>query len=138
MKIYFDHERLHVYRAAIRFVAWAEPLLQTLPKRLSVRDQLDRAATSIPLNIAEGNGRFTPPDRCRFFDTARGSALESAACLDVLVAKGLAQVEALDAGKALLSEVVAMLVGLIRSVDSSRVAEDPPEDHRFQQQPTLE
>jgi len=34
------------------------------------------------LNIAEGNGRFTSPDRCRFFDTARGSVLECAACLD--------------------------------------------------------
>src|SRR6266571_3398803 len=40
--------------------------------------QLDRASTSVSLNIAEGNGKFTSPDRCRFFDNARGSALESA------------------------------------------------------------
>ena len=43
-----------------------------------VKDQLDRASTSIPLNIAEGNGKYTLKDRCRFFDTAHGSALECA------------------------------------------------------------
>jgi len=46
-----------------------------------------RASTSIPLNIAEGNGKYTPKDRCRFFDIAHGSALEGAAGLDILVAK---------------------------------------------------
>src|SRR5688572_26708499 len=99
MKPYFDHERLHVYQAAIRFVSWAEPLRNNLPRKLSVADQLDRAATSIPLNIAEGNGKFTPPDRCRFFDNARGSALECAACLDVMLAKGLAQPADVEPGK---------------------------------------
>ena len=58
-----------------------------MPKGLAVRGQLDRASTSIPLNIAEGNGKYTALDRCKFFDTARGSALGCAACLDVLVAK---------------------------------------------------
>src|SRR5438046_3273953 len=61
--------------------------LDRLPGNVSVRNQLDRASTSVPLNIAEGNGKFTSPDRCRFFDNSRGSALESAACLDVMVAK---------------------------------------------------
>jgi four helix bundle protein len=44
-------------------------------------------STSIPLNIAEGNGKYAPKDRCRFFDIAHGSALECAAGLDILVAK---------------------------------------------------
>jgi four helix bundle protein len=50
---------------------------------------IDRASTSIPLNIAEGNGKYTSMDRCHFFDNARGSTLECAACLDLLVAKSL-------------------------------------------------
>lgn len=125
MRPLFDHEKLHVYRASIRFVTWSTELIASLPSKLSVRDQLDRAATSIPLNIAEGNGKFTPPDRCRFFDNARGSALECAACLDVLIAKGLAQEQGVREGKEILFEVVSMLVGLIRSVDSNRIAEDP-------------
>ena len=122
---YFDHEKLNVYQASIRFVVWAEPLLQSLPSKLSVRDQLDRAATSIPLNIAEGNGRFTPPDRCRFFDTARGSSLECAACLDVLVAKTLATGEQIAHGKEILHNIVCMLIGLVRANDGSRTAEEP-------------
>ena len=122
MNARFDHEKLTVYQDAIRFTAWADELLETLPKSLAAYDQLDRASTSIPLNIAEGNGKHTAPDRCRFFDIARGSALECAACLDVLVAKKkLAQAEQ---GKAILVRIVSMLVGLIRSTSSDRIHEE--------------
>jgi four helix bundle protein len=55
----FDHEKLEVYQTSLVFIAWLEPILQNLPKSLAVTDQLDRASTSIPLNIAEGNGKFT-------------------------------------------------------------------------------
>lgn len=124
MKTLFHHEKLTVYQTGLRFIAWATPLLDNLPKRLSVADQLDRASTSVPLNIAEGNGKYTPADRCRFFDNASGSALECAACLDVLVAKKRLAGSDVEEGKVILSEVVSMLYGLIRANDSSRVAED--------------
>ncbi len=116
----FDHERLNVYQEAIRFVAWADDLLESLPKGVAVHNQLDRAATSIPLNIAEGNGKYTSADRCRFFDNARGSALECAACLDVLVAKKRTDLETVETGKAVLLTIVSMLVGLIRANSESR------------------
>jgi len=76
MKTGFDHEKLNVYQESIRFVAWVTDLLETVPKSLAAQSQLDRASTSIPLNIAEGNGKYTSPDRCRFFDISRGSAFE--------------------------------------------------------------
>lgn len=116
----FDHEKLNVYRQSIDFVAWVTDLLERVPKSISVHDQLDRASTSVPLNIAEGNGKFTSRDRCKFFDTARGSALECAACLDVLVAKEKIDSETAENGKATLIEVVSMLVGLIRSNSPDR------------------
>ena len=72
MKTHFDHEKLDVYQDAIGFVSWADELLEGIPKSLAVHNQLDRASTSIPLNIAEGNGKYTAADRCRFFDMARG------------------------------------------------------------------
>jgi len=122
MNTNFDHEKLNVYQEAIKFVVWADELLEALPKNLAVHSQLDRASTSIPLNIAEGNGKYTSTDRCRFFDIARGSALECAACLDVLVAKKRL-VEA-GSGKEILIRIVSMLVGLIRSTSSDRVHED--------------
>jgi four helix bundle protein len=117
----FDHEKLEVYQESLAFIRWLEPLLQKLPRSASVRDQLDRASTSIPLNIAEGNGKFTSPDRCRFFDIARGSSLECAAGLDVLAAKGLCQEAEVAVGKELLLKIVLMLVGLIRANSDYRL-----------------
>ena len=111
----FDHEKLKIYQAAIRFVAWADDLLDSIPKSAAVHNQLDRASTSVPLNIAEGNGKHTLSDRCRLFEIARGSALECAACLDVLVAKKKIDQDRADEGKTVLVEVVSMLVGLIRA-----------------------
>jgi len=72
------------------------------------------------LNIAEGNGKFTGSDRCRFFDIARGSALECAACLDVMVARKLIVKILADEGKVSLIEIVSMLVGLIRANSKKR------------------
>jgi len=115
----FDHERLKVYQEALRFVAWVGPILERLPGKLSAKDQLDRASTSVVLNLAEGNGKRSHPDRCRYFDTARGSAVECAACLDVLYAKELLSEVEIVEGKALLLEVVSMTAGLIARFSSA-------------------
>jgi len=127
MRRHFDHEKLEVYQEAISFVAWADVLLEVIPKHLAVYNQLDRASTSIPLNIAEGNGKYTSADRCRFFDIARGSVLECAACLDVLTAKKRIKQGEADSGKLILIGIVSMLVGLIRSTSPSRVYEQTAE-----------
>jgi len=120
MAVQFDHERLKVYQEALRFIVWVSPLIDDLPGRLSARDQLDRASTSIALNLAEGNGKRSYPDRCRYFDIARGSTVECAACLDVLVAKKKLTLAETETGKAILLEVVSMTAGLIARF--SRVA----------------
>ena len=116
MKPQFDHEKLNVYRASLKFITWTTELLS--------RVQSKAASTSVPLNIAEGNGKFSIKDRCRFLDFARGSALECAACLDVLVAKRLTDTAAVISAKEQLFEIVSMLMGLINSL-SSRVREEP-------------
>lgn len=118
----FDHEKLDAYQKAIAFVAWSSDLLEGIPKTIAAHKQLDRAATSIPLNIAEGNGKFRSADRCRFLDIARGSALESAACLDVLVAKKHIEESVAMAGKESLHGIVSMLIGLIRANSPEREA----------------
>ena len=127
MKTYFDHEKLTVYQEAIRFVTWVSDLLDTVPKSIAVHNQLDRASTSIALNIAEGNGKFTPPDRCRFFDISKGSALESASCLDVLFSKTVISQEKANEGKEILRPIVSMLIGLIKSNHPDRIYEESPE-----------
>jgi four helix bundle protein len=111
---WFDHEKLEVYREAVAFVAWLSGVLEGGVRVGEVKDQLDRASTSIPLNIAEGNGKYGLKDRCRFFDIAHGSALECAAGLDILVAKGKLTPEQIRPGKERLQRIVRMLMGLIK------------------------
>ncbi len=114
MKVFFDHEKLDVYREAIAFCGWAGEIRVGINARAAVKDQLDRASTSIPLNIAEGNGKFSGRDRARFLEIARGSALECAACLDALVVRGLIAEERVSPAKEQLSRIVQMLMGMLR------------------------
>ena len=111
---WFEHEKLGVYQETIAFISWLSALLEELQRAGDIRDQLDRASSSIALNIAEGNGKFSVKDRCRFFDTAHGSALERAAGLDVLVARAKARREQIEPGKERLQRIVRMLYGLIK------------------------
>ncbi len=127
MKSDFGHEKLRAYAESIKFVAWTTELLGSVPKNLSAWDQLDRASSSIPLNIAQANGKATASDRCQSFDVARGSALECAACLDVLLVRAKINQTDCFSGKAVLKAVVSMLIGLIKSTSSQRIHEDAVE-----------
>jgi four helix bundle protein len=117
-----DHEKLLVYQKSLKFVEWTDELISKVNKKINVIDHLDRASTSIVLNIAEGNGKFTSRDRCKFFDISRGSALECAGCLDVIIRRTSLTKEEIIEGKQLLKEIISMLVGLIKS-NSDRVFE---------------
>jgi four helix bundle protein len=119
MQTYFDHEKLNAYRVSLAFNEWAGQFLSSISAKAAAKDQLDRAATSISLNIAEGNGKFSKRDRARFFDIARGSALESAAALDVLVARKLTDKDAIAPAKEQLLQIINMLIGLLKAVGYS-------------------
>jgi len=108
----FGHERLDVYRAAIEYVGWAYRLCEGLKGHRNAKDQLLRASQAIPLNIAEGNGKATDGDRRRYFEIARGSALECGAVQDVLQVCGAISAEENEMAKALLDRIVAMLTKL--------------------------
>ena len=119
------HERLDVYRLAIAYVAWVYEKSATLEGvHRAARDQWLRASQSIPLNIAEGNGKTADADRRRYFEIARGSALECAAIQDVLVVG-----KALDAAesqnrKTELDRMAAMLSRLGGRVYQVRKSEE--------------
>src|SRR5262245_33042470 len=81
---FFPHDRLDVYRAAVEFERDSRRILALLPRSSHLADQLHRAATSIPLNIAEGAGEFSPKDKARFYRIALRSATEAAAILDLV------------------------------------------------------
>jgi len=101
----FDHEKLQVYQRALDFIRWSA-------KTLPFSQQLDRSYTSLTLNIAEGNAKYSAKDRLRFFRQARSATLKSAALLDICLSADDSNSVTLDAGKSLLSECVRMLVGL--------------------------
>ncbi|HNR40266.1 MAG TPA: four helix bundle protein [Acidobacteriota bacterium] len=106
----FDHEKLDVYQASLDFVKLTSTLLDNSnPSIRHIRDQLGRAALSIPLNIAEGNGKRSPRERRRFFEIARGSAMECAARLDILASLAGGLAAEVNDGNGLLSRIVAML-----------------------------
>lgn len=79
----FLFEKLDVYRLALEFVEDIYKFTKGPKSRdfYKIADQLQRAALSVPLNIAEGNGRRHDKERRQFFATARGSLLE---CVPIL------------------------------------------------------
>ena len=112
---HFDHEKLDVYRASIDFVALSDHIVERLPRgRAYLADQLQRAATSIPLNIAEGAGEYSSNEKARFYRMARRSATECAAVLDVCRCLALLEESSFLSGRELLLRIVAMLTGMTR------------------------
>jgi four helix bundle protein len=111
----FDHEKLDVYRLAIEFARWSGEMIDGPLSAYPAKslEHLDESSRSIARNIAEGNGKRSSKDRCRFLDIARGSALECAACLDILVARKRLDEGLARDGKAMLVRIVSMLVKLV-------------------------
>jgi four helix bundle protein len=136
MQTHFDHEKLDAYRLELEFVAWAGALLEELDERplkrrlAEVTDQLDRASFSALLNTAEGNGRRQRRTRAKFFDDARGSATECAACLDALVAKRACEPARIVEGKALRVRIVSILSKLVQMFDEPEALREEPAPYR--------
>ena len=104
------HEKLDVYRLSIGYVAWVYEKAASLKGvHRHARDQWLRASQSIPLNIAEGNGKAAEADRRRYFEIARGSALECAAIQDVLVVGKALSIEESRKRKIELDRMAVML-----------------------------
>lgn len=117
----FEHERLDVYQISIEFLAVADQLASGLPRGCAyVADQLRRASSSIPLNIAEGAGEFASADKARFYRFARRSATESAAIIDLIGVLRLAEQPMLHSGRALLLRITAMLTAMVLKLSGSR------------------
>ena len=111
----FDHERLDVYRLSIEYVAFSYNIAKSLGgTNRQARDQWLRANQSVPLNIAEGNGKQSLNDKNRFFEIARGSALECAAIHDVLRVCDAIDDDTNCRGKTDLKRIVSMLTRLIQ------------------------
>jgi four helix bundle protein len=81
-----------------------------------VHDQLGRASFSIVLNIAEGSGKFSKPDRKNYFTTARGSVFECAAILDILHEDGKITREEFENYLLMADELSRILYAMIKNL----------------------
>jgi four helix bundle protein len=113
-----DHERLDVYHLALDFLVFANGLIESLPRgRSHLADQFTRASTSVVLNIAEGAGKLSKPDKRRYYLTARGSATESAALLDACLRLKLVEEATHTTGKEMVVRLVSMLIRLAQACE---------------------
>ena len=82
----YKFQKLEVYKLALEYVKTIYFLRQNLPdrERFNLISQIERAATSIALNIAEGSTGQSNPEQKRFLGLAIRSYLETIACLDLI------------------------------------------------------
>lgn len=114
------HGRLDAYKRALAALAKLEGICRWIPPaRLDLRDQLQRAAASVVLNVAEGAAEFSPAEKARFYRIARRSAAESIAALDILEVTTGPPPDAGDARR-LLEDVMAMTTRLVQSAELRR------------------
>jgi four helix bundle protein len=118
----FMFENLQVYQRAVDFADRIASKTESFPRGYYfLVDQLNRAALSIATNLAEGNGRFTKPDRKNFFTIARGSVQECVPLLEVAKRRGFLSDADHSNLKSNLEEMAKMISGLINGLDKRDV-----------------
>jgi four helix bundle protein len=112
----FDHEKLNVYQASIELVVLIDQVVENLPRgRAYLADQLQRAGTSVTLNIAEGAGEFSCQEKCRFYRMAKRSATECAGIFDVCRKLQIIEETLYSKVRDLLLRIVSMLTKMAQN-----------------------
>ena len=88
----------------------SDAVIENLPRGSGyLSDQLQRAALSIPLNIAEGAGEYAIDEKVRFYRMAKGSATECASILDVCRKLQLLDEQKYAKGRDIIVRIVSIL-----------------------------
>jgi len=82
-----------------------------------VKDQLGRASFSVPLNIAEGSGKFSKADRRNYFVTSRASVFECIAALDIQCDEETINKEEFEIFLKMGDELSRMLFTMIKNLE---------------------
>ena len=118
----FAFEELKVYQRAIAFstnVIDAVEHMATPRKHLRLVEQLEAAATSVALTIAEGKGRYSKKEFKHFLYISRGSLYETIAMLQILSKKQWIAPDEYKKLYAEAEEITKMLSGLINSLGTN-------------------
>jgi four helix bundle protein len=113
----FSFEKLQVYQFALQWIDRVEDILGRIKGKVSPNfsDQLSRAALSIALNIAEGNGRWHKAEKRNFFWIARGSAFECVPLIQILQGRKLISESEFAECRTRLTTMGKMLTQLVKS-----------------------
>ncbi len=122
------YRELRVWQRAKELAVTIYKLSSTGPlsRDFGLRDQIRRAAVSIPSNIAEGDERDTNKDSVRFLYIAKGSLAELRTQLEI--ARDIGALDAVSFGQleATCAEIGRMLGSLIKARSKSRpITHDP-------------
>lgn len=113
----FLFEKLDVYQKSLELAKKVHTLTREISHREAhLADQARRAAASIPLNIAEGNGRWHKKERRNLFLIARGSCCECLPILGLLFHAGSISETAYSETRQELDTIARMLTGLINGI----------------------
>jgi four helix bundle protein len=98
MNARYKFQNLETYKLALEYLDSAYDLTAGFPERerFNLRSQLERAATSVVLNIAEGSTGQSDAEQHRFLGLALRSYLETIACLDIAERRSLLAPEKID------------------------------------------
>jgi four helix bundle protein len=111
----FLFEKLDTYQKSLAFTTETYQLLKSSNIDKILKNQLQRAATSITLNIAEGSGRFTQKDKNSFYVNARGSVLECVSIFQILLKTEQLDKDSYNNFYLKLEELAKMISGLIKT-----------------------
>lgn len=86
----YKFQKLLVYQLALKYADAIYGLSEKLPQRerFNLSSQIERAATSVVLNIAEGSTGQSDPEQNRFLGFSFRSYLETVACIDMIELRG--------------------------------------------------
>jgi four helix bundle protein len=106
-----DYRKVRAYPESLTLLIAVYRFTGRLPsdQRFVLCSQIQKAALSVPLNIAEGAGRSTRPDFARFIDQALGSTNEVECGLQIAVALGRVNSKAIQPIQAQVEVVRKML-----------------------------
>lgn len=106
-----NYTELIVWQKSMSLAKEVHRLIEKLPKKetYALADQLNRASTSVPSNIAEGNGRVSKKEYIRFLSIARGSKSEVETQLLLCIEFGYFQRSEADKALGLCTEIGKML-----------------------------
>lgn len=116
----FAFKDLHVWQRAVDFadqVISETENLNSDKKHFKLIEQIEAAAASISLNIAEGKGRQSKKEFVQFLYIARGSLYETITLLNIFSKRNWIDQKTLDKYEEEGAEIVKMIKGLINAIN---------------------